>query len=56
MDFVCQRDDFARGITTVERAVSTKDNMPILEGIYIRAHQDGLQLIANAWTDSWPEN
>ncbi|MFS8572174.1 MAG: DNA polymerase III subunit beta [Clostridia bacterium] len=46
MDFVCQRDDFARGITTVERAVSTKDNMPILEGIYIRAHQDGLQLIA----------
>lgn len=46
MNFVCERDDLARGIATVERAVSSRDSMPVLEGIYMRAEGDRLKLIA----------
>ena len=46
MEFLCQRNDLARGIGIVERAVSTRDNMPILEGILVRAEGDRLQLVA----------
>lgn len=46
MDFICQREELVRGVATVERAVSTKENMPILEGIYVKAQQDRLTLVA----------
>jgi len=35
-----------RGIATVERAASTRESKPILEGILVKAEQDGLQLLA----------
>ncbi len=46
VEFVCQRSDLARGIATVERAVSSRDSMPVLEGILIRAESDRLLLVA----------
>ena len=46
MEFICQREELVRGVATVERAVSTKENMPILEGIYVRAQGDRLHLVA----------
>jgi len=44
--FTCQQSDLAHGIATVERAVSARDNMPILEGIFIEAEGDRLKLVA----------
>jgi len=44
--FTCSQSDLAHGIATVERAVSTRENMAILEGIYIEASGDRLRLIA----------
>lgn len=46
MRFTCEQSDLAHGIATVERAVSSRDNMPILEGIFIEAEGDRLKLIA----------
>lgn len=46
MEFVCRRDDLAKGIATVERAVSTRESMPVLEGILITARGDRLHLVA----------
>lgn len=46
LDFVCQREELVRGIATVERAVATKENMPILEGICVHAMDDRLLLVA----------
>lgn len=46
MEFLCQQSELARGIATVERAVSARESMPILEGILIRAEGDRLHLVA----------
>lgn len=46
MEFRCNRDDLAKGIATVERAVGTRDTMPILEGILITAGTNELRLAA----------
>ena len=37
MKFECGRDDIASAIVSVQRAVSTKSNVPLLEGVYINA-------------------
>jgi len=44
--FTCQQSDLVRGISTVERAVSTRDNMQILEGILVETEENGLRMVA----------
>ena len=44
MKFSCQQKDFAAAVTNVQRAVSTKTNLPALEGILIKADDMGITL------------
>lgn len=46
MEFRCQREHFAQGLATVERAISTRATMPILTGVLIEAGQGRLRLAA----------
>ena len=44
MKFSCQQKDLAAAVTNVQRAVSTKTNLPALEGILIKADDMGITL------------
>ena len=44
MKFSCNQKDFSSAVTNVQRAVSTKSNLPTLEGILIKAEEDRIVL------------
>lgn len=44
MKFSCNQKDFSSAITNVQRAVSTKSNLPALEGILIKAEEGRITL------------
>lgn len=44
MKFSCNQKDFSAAVTNVQRAVSTKSNLPALEGILIRAEEGRILL------------
>ena len=44
MKFTCSRQDLLDAATNVQRAVSTKSNIPALEGILIKAQKETLSL------------
>jgi len=44
MKFSCNQKDFSTAVTNVQRAVSTKTNLPSLEGILIRAEDERIIL------------
>ncbi|HET7560665.1 MAG TPA: DNA polymerase III subunit beta [Limnochordia bacterium] len=46
MRFTCAQTDFMRGVATVERAVSSKDQMPALSGILLVAQDQRIRLVA----------
>lgn len=46
MKFTCNRDNLIEGINVVQRAISTKTTMPILEGIFIEVKEE-LKMTAN---------
>lgn len=46
MEFSCTQRAFLQGITTVERAVSSDDSVPILTGILLTADSNKLHLVA----------
>ncbi|BAU26270.1 DNA polymerase-3 subunit beta [Aneurinibacillus soli] len=47
MEFTIQRDQFTHAINTVSKAVSSRTTIPILTGIKIVAHEDGIILTAS---------
>jgi len=47
MKFTCKRDSLLETINIVQKAVSAKTTMPILEGILIDAYDEKLKLTAN---------
>lgn len=44
MKFSCNQKDFSSAVTNVQRAVSTKSNLPALEGILIKAEEGRILL------------
>jgi len=40
MKILCNREDLLNGVNTVQRAVSTKNTLPILQGIRMKAEKD----------------
>lgn len=44
MKFSCNQKDFSSAVTNVQRAVSTKSNLPTLEGILIKAEENRIVL------------
>ena len=46
MDFTCNKDDLNHAVQTVQKAVSSKPNLPILAGIYLSARNNKLELQA----------
>ncbi|MBE6072400.1 MAG: DNA polymerase III subunit beta [Clostridium butyricum] len=47
MIFTCEKQKFLEGISIVQKAITGKSTMPILEGIYIKAHNSELTLIGS---------
>ncbi|MFT9849407.1 DNA polymerase III subunit beta [Aneurinibacillus sp. REN35] len=47
MEFTIQRDQLTNAINTVSKAVSSRTTIPILTGIKIVAHEDGITLTAS---------
>ena len=48
MNIICQKNVLNEAVISVSKAVSSHSNLPILEGIYINASQDGsITLISN---------
>ncbi len=47
MIFKCEKQKFLEGISIVQKAITGKSTMPILEGIYIKASNSGLTLIGS---------
>lgn len=48
MKIICERDILSTAVLTVSRAVSARSNLAVLEGIYIKAENDGtVTLIGN---------
>lgn len=47
MEFTIQRDQLTNAIHTVSKAVSSRTTIPILTGIKIVAHEDGITLTAS---------
>ncbi len=45
MKFICSQKKFLESILTVQKAVSSKTTLPILEGIYIETYKDVLKLV-----------
>ena len=41
MKFVCDRDVLNSAVSTVSRAVSSRSSLAVLEGVYIRAEENG---------------
>ena len=47
MKFTCSQNNFLEVILTVQKAVSTRTSMPILEGILIETQKDVIRLLGN---------
>ena len=47
MKFICEKHKLQDGIMIVQKAITGKTTMPILEGIYIKADSNGLTLIGS---------
>lgn len=47
MKFICEKHKLQDGIMIVQKAITGKTTMPILEGIYIKADSTGLTLIGS---------
>ena len=48
MNIICDKNILNENITSVSKAVSTHSNIPVLEGIFIKAEENGcITLIAN---------
>ncbi len=47
MNFICSKQKLQEGISIVTKAITGKTTMPILEGIYIEANNEGLTLIGS---------
>ena len=47
MIFICEKQKLQEGILISQKAITGKSTMPILEGIYIHANNDGLKLIGS---------
>lgn len=47
MIFICEKQEILEGISIVQKAITGKSTVPILEGIYINAYENGLTLIGS---------
>jgi len=47
MKLVCSRNDFAEGISIVQKAVPARTSVPILEGVLLEAEVNGLKMTGN---------
>ena len=47
MEFVCQKEGLADGVSTVERIVSTRSTLPIIGNILFETTKTGIKLSAN---------
>lgn len=47
MIFICEKQRLQEGISIVQKAITGKSTMSVLEGIYINANKDGLTLIGS---------
>ncbi|MDO5517216.1 MAG: DNA polymerase III subunit beta [Clostridium sp.] len=47
MIFTCEKQEILEGISTVQKAITGKSTMPILEGIYIKTNDSSLTLIGS---------
>ena len=47
MIFICEKQEILEGISTVQKAITGKSTMPILEGIYIKTNETSLTLIGS---------
>lgn len=47
MIFTCEKQEILEGISTVQKAITGKSTMPILEGIYIKTNETSLTLIGS---------
>lgn len=47
MIFICEKQKLQEGISIVQKAITGKSTMSVLEGIYINANKDGLTLIGS---------
>ena len=47
MIFTCEKQKLLEGISIVQKAITGKSTMPILEGIYINANKSTLTLIGS---------
>ena len=47
MHIVCQKDDLLNGVNTVLKAVSTRTTLPILQCIFLDAHDEEFKMIGN---------
>ena len=47
MIFTCEKQEILEGISTVQKAITGKSTMPILEGIYIKTNENSLKLIGS---------
>ncbi len=46
MKFICNTEELSNALSTVSKAISSKPNIPILEGIKISVHEDTVTLTA----------
>lgn len=44
MQFICNKDNLCKAISHVSKAVSVKSSVPVLEGICVSMHQNGITL------------
>lgn len=47
MIFTCEKQEILEGISIVQKAITGKSTMPILEGIYIKTNENSLTLIGS---------
>lgn len=47
MLFNCQKEELLEALNVVSKAISTRSAMPILEGVYLSAHEGGLTVVGN---------
>ena len=47
MIFICEKQKLQEGISIVQKAITGKSTMSVLEGIYINANKEGLTLIGS---------
>ena len=51
MIFTCEKQEILEGISIVQKAITGKSTMPILEGVYIKTNEldSSLTLIGSIW-------